>query len=77
MPKLWMSGVGTLCAIAHYRAALSVLVLQLKLLLLLLLLLPFRFFFPLSFPAETSGYFSTQKSSFNVCLSTQISEVCS
>ena len=22
MPKLWMSGVGTLCAIAHYRAAL-------------------------------------------------------
>ena len=22
MPKLWMSGVGTLCAIAHYRASL-------------------------------------------------------
>ena len=22
MPKLWMGGVGTLCAIAHYRAAL-------------------------------------------------------
>ena len=21
MPKLWMSGVGTLCAIAHYRAS--------------------------------------------------------
>ena len=24
MPKLWMSGVGTLCAIAHYRVALYV-----------------------------------------------------
>ena len=24
MPKLWMSGVGTLCAIAHYRAALFI-----------------------------------------------------
>ena len=22
MPKLWMGGVGTLCAIAHYRVAL-------------------------------------------------------
>ena len=22
MPKLWMGGIGTLCAIAHYRAAL-------------------------------------------------------
>ena len=22
MPKLWMSGVGTLCAIAHYRDSL-------------------------------------------------------
>ena len=22
MPKLWMGGVGSLCAIAHYRAAL-------------------------------------------------------
>ena len=28
MPKLWMGGVGTLCAIAHYRAALFILLLD-------------------------------------------------
>ena len=26
MPKLWMSGVGTVCAIAHYRAAFCTLI---------------------------------------------------